>query len=53
LLDLPARPRASIAVNGSAAPNGHTGRARLDPIEFAEQLRIALIDDARRQGIEV
>jgi hypothetical protein len=28
-------------------------RARLDPLEFAEQLRLALIHDARRMGIEV
>jgi hypothetical protein len=36
-----------------AAPRPISPRARLDPIEFAEQLRLALIHDARRIGIEV
>jgi len=27
--------------------------AALDPVEFAEQLRAVLLDDARRHGIEV
>jgi hypothetical protein len=34
------------------APNRHASLA-LDPVEFAEQLRAVLQDDARRHGIEV
>jgi hypothetical protein len=48
--DTRGKPRAAGS-DVASRPISH--RARLDPIEFAEQLRLALIHDARRMGIEV
>jgi hypothetical protein len=37
----------------STASSRRADRLHFDPVEFAEHLRIALIDDARRLGIDV
>jgi len=48
----PRAPRAAAGTGGSGAP-WTVARAGVDQIEFAEFLRRALIDDARRNGIDV
>jgi len=48
--DKQGEPRAS---GPDAASRPVSDRVRIDPLEFAEQLRLALIRDARRIGIEV
>jgi hypothetical protein len=45
----PAQPAAQLSTASSRSPD----RLRFDAVEFAEHLRNALIDDARRLGIDV